>query len=378
MNQPISPSVPRIAALDVLRGFALGGIFIVNVMVMSTPGGFSDGSAHSVVNAFFYDKFYVLFSFLFGYSLTMQFRSAERAQADPVPRTARRCLMLMAIGLLHIVFLFLGDVLFDYGVAGLVLLALSRLRPKTALIVASVPFTVVVIVNTALNVLHVNMNMGAPEQAKALAAMRSGWLDAASYRWDGFAGHVPFFLMFGLLNALPLFIVGMVAGKARLLEQPERYLPLLPRIQWIGFTIGIPICVLGAFTDWPLAGPAHLVAPLLSAAYAATILRLLHRHSAVQAIFAPAGKIAATNYIGQSLIAAIIFTGYGFALAGRLSDWTVLSIAVTIYAAQLAISAWYVRRHRYGPLEWVLRAATYGTLRPARTEQPELRSAATG
>ncbi|MFI7000046.1 DUF418 domain-containing protein [Nocardia sp. NPDC050175] len=367
MNQPISPPTQRITALDALRGFALGGIFVVNIMVMSKPGGFTDGPAHSLVNAFFYDKFYVLFSFLFGYSLTMQFRSAERAKASPTARTVRRCLMLMAIGLLHIAFLFTGDVLFGYGVAGLALLAMSRLRPKVALIVAAVPFAVSLISITALNMLHVDLNMGASERASALAAMRSGWLDAASYRWDGFAGNAHFFLMFGLLNALPMFVVGMVAGKARLLEQPERYLPLLPRVQWIGFTIATPICVLAAVTDWPLAGPAHLVAPLLSAAYAATLLRLLHQYSAVQEVFAPAGKIAATNYIGQSLIAAILFTGYGFALAGELSDWTVLGLAVTIYAAQLAASAWYVRRHRYGPIEWVLRAATYGTLRPTET-----------
>ncbi|WP_405164178.1 DUF418 domain-containing protein [Nocardia sp. NBC_01499] len=368
MNQPISPPAQRITALDALRGFALGGIFIVNIMVMSKPGGFSDGPAHSLVTALCYDKFYVLFSFLFGYSLTMQFRSAERANANPRARTVRRCLMLMAIGLLHITFLFTGDVLFGYGVAGLALLALSRLRPKTALIVAAVPFTVSLITITAMNMLHADPSMSAAERATALAAMRSGWLDAASYRWDVFAGNAHVFLMFGLFNALPMFLIGMVAGKARLLEQPERYLPLLPRVQWIGFTIAAPICALAAVTDWPLAGPAHLVAPLLSAAYAATILRLLQRYSVVQRIFAPAGKIAATNYIGQSLIAAVIFTGYGFALAGKLAEWAVLGLAVTIYAGQLAVSAWYVRGHRYGPIEWVLRAATYGTLRPAHTE----------
>ncbi|MEV6559514.1 DUF418 domain-containing protein [Nocardia sp. NPDC051756] len=378
MNQPISPPPPRITVLDALRGFALGGIFLVNIMVMSKPGGFTDGPAHSLVNALFYDKFYVLFSFLFGYSLTMQFRSAARARVSPTARTVRRCSMLMAIGLLHIAFLFTGDVLFGYGVAGLALLALSRLRSKTALIVAAVPFTVSLIAITVMNVLHVDLSMTATQQETALAAIRSGWLDAASYRWNVFAGNAYAFLMFGLLNALPMFVIGMVAGKARLLEQPERYLPLLPRVQWIGFTVATPICVLAAVTDWPLAGPAHLVAPLLSAAYAATILRLLHHNSTVQQVFAPAGKIAATNYIGQSLIAAVIFTGYGFALAGKLSEWAVLGIAVVVYAAQLAVSAWYVRRHRYGPIEWVLRAATYGTLRPGRSKPRGRHAASTG
>ncbi|MFI9510915.1 DUF418 domain-containing protein [Nocardia sp. NPDC052566] len=375
MDPRTAPPIPRIEALDALRGFALGGIFFVNIVFMSGPGGFTEGAAPFLDQAFLQGKFYILFSFLFGYSLTMQFRSAERAGANGTLRTVRRCLMLAVIGLLHMMFLFHGDVLFGYAVIGLELLALSRLRPKTALIVAGSLFAVFVVVITAFLMLGTGAAQRDP--AQALAAMRAGWLDAASYRWDGFLSGLPLFVPFGMLGILPLLLVGLAAGKVRLLEQPDRYLHLLPRVQWIGFGIGIPVCVLA--TAWPaLTGPAYLAAPLLSAAYAATLLRLLHRYPAVGAVFAPAGKIAATNYIGQSLLTAILFTGYGFALAGRLGDWTVLGIAAAIYAGQLAFSAWYVRRHRYGPIEWALRAATYATVRPGRLRRAETPSAATG
>ncbi|WP_084529177.1 DUF418 domain-containing protein [Nocardia crassostreae] len=131
-------------------------------------------------------------------------------------------------------------------------------------------------------------------------------------------------------------------------------------MQWLGFALGAPISLLSALTHWPLlAGPSTLTAPLLSAAYAATFLRIIHGDPRIAAVFAPAGKIAATTYITQSVIASIIFTGYGFALAGRLSDWTVLSMAAVLYAAQLAAARTWLRTHRQGPIEYLLRQATY-------------------
>ncbi|WP_433665731.1 hypothetical protein ACQP06_18150 [Nocardia sp. CA-136227] len=72
-------AVPRLRELDALRGFALGGILLVNIEIMSDPSGFAPGAARTLSEALFHNKFYVLFSFLFGYSPTMQFRSAERA-----------------------------------------------------------------------------------------------------------------------------------------------------------------------------------------------------------------------------------------------------------------------------------------------------------
>ncbi|MFG1783425.1 DUF418 domain-containing protein [Rhodococcus oryzae] len=366
-TQTGAPAVSRIEALDVLRGFALGGILMVNITVMSTPGGFADGPAQSLIAAIFHNKFYVIFSFLFGYSLTMQIRSAKRAGASPRARTVRRCLALMAIGLMHYVFFFSGDILFCYGVMGLILLSLSSLRPRTALIAAAVPFSISVIAITVLGMIKSAAATGSAEDAETvetareLAAMQSGWLDAAHFRWEDFTDNIGGFLLLSLLGVLPLFLVGLAAGKVRLLERPERYRPLLRPIQWIGFGVAAPISVLSAVTEMPiLTGSNLLASPVLAAAYGATVLRVMDRHPSITRVLAPAGKLAATNYIGQSVVTAIIFTGYGFALFGRLSDWAVLGIAASVYAIQLAVSAWWVRRHRYGPVEWVLRMATYG------------------
>lgn len=350
--------VPRIAALDVLRGFALGGILIVNIAVMSNPSGLSAGPVRTLLTAFFFDKFYVLFSFLFGYSLTLQFRSAERDGADARLRTLRRCLALMAIGLVHIAFFFDGDVLFGYGILGLILLTLNRIQPARAIRCAVIMYGTFAL---ALTVHGMFAPLAEVVDDRAAASLRAGWLTAASYRWEAFFERFDLFLIFGLLNVLPLFLVGFAAGKARLLETPARYLPLLRRFQWIGFGIAAPVSLLMAIVDKPqLAGVTALLDLPLAAAYAATILRLAHNSPRLVGTFGAAGKFAATNYICQSVIASVIFTGYGFALVGQLTNWQVLVIAAAVYGLQLIGSRMWARRHRYGPIEWALRRVTYG------------------
>lgn len=365
-SRPLVAAVPRIAALDVLRGFALGGILVVNITVMANPDGLASGPVRTVLTVFCSDKFYVLFSFLFGYSLTLQFRSAERDGADGRLRTMRRCAALMAIGLLHVAFLFSDDVLFGYGLLGLILLAMNRIQPKTALRCAAGLYGTFVV---AVTVLGMNAPTTVVNDDGAMAALRAGWLTAASYRWETFFERFDLFLVFGLLNVLPLFLLGFAAGKTRLLEMPDRYLSLLQKVQWIGFGIAAPFSLLTAALDNPsLAGVTALLNLPLAAAYAATILRLAQHRPRLAQTLGTAGKFAATNYIGQSVIASVIFTGNGFALVGRLPDWLVLLIAVAIYAMQLGASQLWARRHRYGPIEWVLRRATYGPRRrwPAR------------
>ncbi|MUL63528.1 hypothetical protein BOO86_03560 [Mycobacterium sp. CBMA 234] len=357
-SQRLVAAVPRIAALDVLRGFALGGILVVNITVMANPAGLAAGPVHTMLTAFFSDKFYVLFSFLFGYSLTLQFRSAERDGVDARRRTARRCLALMAIGLLHCAFFFSDDVLFGYGLLGLILLVLNRIQPKTAIRWAAALYGTFVV---AVTVLGMNAPPTAVVDDGAVAALRTGWLTAASYRWETFIDRFDLFLVFGLLNVFPLFLVGFAAGKARLLETPDRYQSVLPKLQWIGFGVAAPFSLLTAILDNPsLAGVTALLNLPLAAAYAATILRLAQHRPRLAQTLGTAGKFAATNYISQSVITSVIFTGYGFALVGELPDWLVLVIAAAIYGAQLVGSRLWARHYPYGPIEWVLRRATYG------------------
>jgi uncharacterized protein len=165
--------------------------------------------------------------------------------------------------------------------------------------------------------------------------------------------------------ALAMFLFGLAAGKSRLLEEPERWWHLLPRIQWLGFGLGVPGGILLALTAeepgaMELVGLAvsNVTSLLLAAAYVATLLRVIRRFPAVGRTLAPAGRVAASNYVGQSVLACLVFTGYGLALAGKLSPIAVMGVALVIYTVLLWLSARWLRTHRYGPVEYVLRRLT--------------------
>jgi uncharacterized protein len=115
-----------------------------------------------------------------------------------------------------------------------------------------------------------------------------------------------------------------------------------------------------------------LTAPLLAAAYAATALQFFqtNRGRRVVALLAPAGRMSLSNYLGQSLLCVLVFTGVGLGLAGTIAPAVVLLIAVSIYAAQLAVSAAWMARFRYGPTEWLLRAWTEGRWPRLRATDP--------
>ena len=85
---------------------------------------------------------------------------------------------------------------------------------------------------------------------------------------------------------------------------------------------------------------------------------------------APVGRMAFTNYLAQSLILGWIFYGYGFGLFGKLSVTTAFAIGVAVFAAEVAISAWWLGRYRYGPVEWLWRSAMYGAWQPMVQRRP--------
>ncbi|MFD3681296.1 DUF418 domain-containing protein [Streptomyces sp. NPDC058613] len=181
-----------------------------------------------------------------------------------------------------------------------------------------------------------------------------------------------------------MFLLGLAAGKHGLLARPAST-TTLRRIQLIGFPIGLAGAGLytHATTHWTgTPGEAYtlavdvLTAPALAAAYAATLLRLLHsRHGqCITGALAPAGRMALSNYLTQSAALAVVFTGYGLAAVGRLAPATVLALTLALYTLQLYASARWMRTHTHGPLEWLLRAATHLTLPRwrARTETTPL------
>ncbi|GGY43068.1 DUF418 domain-containing protein [Streptomyces tanashiensis] len=392
-RQPASGT--RLAQVDALRSFALLGILMVNITYMASAyhgsgledpglGGPVSETVRRLVAVFFEAKFFLLFSFLFGYSFTLQMDSADRCGARFTPRFLRRLTGLFAFGVVHAVVLFPGDILTLYAVLGLVLLALRGLRPRTAVRVAVV-LLVVTAVAYALLALGVGLTGGddsiPPSTAAAAAqtteALRGGPASVIGAHLRDLPDMAFVLVFFQAPSAFAAFLLGMAAGRRRALADADRHQRLLRRLQWAGLTVGLPGALVYADASLNHAGSAYhlfavsvdvITAPLLAAAYAATVLRLVHdRHGrGVVAALAPAGRMSLTNYLGQSLVCALLFTGFGAALIGRVAPLGVAAIALALFAAQTVASHWWLRRHAYGPLEWLLRAWTTLSVPPWR------------
>ncbi|MFC7963199.1 DUF418 domain-containing protein [Streptomyces cinereoruber] len=396
-NSPATPpGRTRLTDLDVLRGFALLGIVVVNATYFASAfhgtgvadpaiTTAADRAVSTLITLLFETKFYLLFSFLFGYSFTLQRLSAERRGTRFTAAFLRRLAALFAIGAAHAVLLFTGDILTTYALLGLVLLAAGRLRARTAATAACILLILTAGVYAALGALQAAHGPANTLNAQAItvqahhsAALLAGHpAQVITSHLQELPDTAALLLLFQAPCALAMFLFGLAAGQHGLLARPART-TVLRRIQLIGFPVGLAGAALYTHaTDHWSGTPGEvyalavdvLTAPALTAAYVATVLRLLkgrHGHRITSALV-PAGRMALSNYLTQSAVLAVVFTGYGFAAVGRLSPATVLALTLTLYALQLCVSARWMRTHAYGPLEWVLRAATHLTLPRWRT-----------
>ncbi|MFQ6853434.1 DUF418 domain-containing protein [Streptomyces sp. 35M1] len=376
----------RIVEVDALRGFALCGIFLANVLVMAGLDGQRGGGPHTsgvdqvaywLVMMFVQTKFYLLFSFLFGYSFTLQMDAAERDGAAFAPRMLRRLLALFVLGLLHAALLYPGDILATYAVLGLVLFATRSADPgrmwRAALRVYGVVAALYLLLGALVALVDTGDDGTPPatlaEQAAAYRGGPGDVIGANIAAWpEVLAG---LFLMGGMVVAA--FLAGFTAGRRRLLTAAPAAAPdrvaRLRRILVVGLAVGLPggalmaagtVGPLGARWTVPTFIVGMLTAPALSAAYASGLLLWFTtpRGARLAAKLAPAGRMALTNYLAQSLVMALAFTGYGAALYGRTGAAAALGGALLFYVLQLAASARLMKRHRLGPVERLLRTVT--------------------
>lgn len=380
----------RITSVDALRGFSLLGILVVNIAYLASGyrmAGLAEPAFDSpfdwvvrwTVTMFLENKFYLLFSFLFGYSFTLQLDSAVRQGKAFVPMFLRRLAGLLLLGLAHAILLFPGDILTTYAFVGLALLILRKIKPKTAVMLAIGLTSLLALGFVLLAVLSMlgletagTVSHGAAEAIKSDAAMDGSALQIIAEHLRKLSLIVLLRVFFQGPAVLAACLIGLAIGKLGVLRDLGSHTAALRRLQWVGFTVGIA----GAFfyTQSAWNGAFHkffgqavdlVTAPLLAAAYAATFLRLLPYMPRVGAMLAAPGRMALSNYLGQSLICSLIFTGYGLALVDQVSPPLLVVIAVGIFGVQVAYSHFWLREHRYGPVEWLLRFLTYWS-RPSR------------
>lgn len=363
---------------DVLRGFALLGILVVNIQFMGLSSangargewtyGLANGSATFIVASIFAGKFYLLFSFLFGYSSNYIIRG-ERANKT---RWIKRCFVLIALGALHFTFLWHGDIIFIYGIFGLLLTFFFFRTDKTLRIWTRVTFilsaTIVLLVGALVYISEryfPQESFQSPAETKLDEILLNGtFLEAIPARLELWVYGVStgVFLQGGL--AFAAFLLGLRLARIQFLSSPIDT-QKNSKLMKIGFLLGAPIQIIAAIilvqneqslkpseAIYLLAlFSSFIAAPLLSMFYIGVIRKLVEEKSRIMLLLIPAGKMSLTIYISQSVITSMIFGPWGFGLFQDLQTWQVLLLAFAIWAVLVYFATKWLERYKQGPLE---------------------------
>lgn len=390
----------RIHVIDALRGLALLGILLVNILVFATPyyatglpdpavRGPLDQALYALITLLFETKFYLLFSFLFGYSFTLQMTAASRAGASFRPRMLRRLLGLAVFGILHATLLYHGDILTIYALLGVILVLAEHWDARRAVRVALTLLGVNALVWFVLSGLaFAEPTAFATDAAAELRNVRQALTGFTGSPGEVVAEHArqyrstwPVLMALQGVSALAAFLLGFAAGKLNVFKSLESAQAVLKKM----LRLGLPVGVLGALVyTWTVhrdvSEPVKVLgfaldtftAPFLTAAYVALFTLTWSRHAGKLHWLVPAGRMALSNYLGQSLMCSLIFHGYGLKLMGQVSLLEIAGIALALFAVQVWFSHRWLSRLQYGPAEWVLRAVT--TLSVPRLKRAEVLS----
>ena len=384
-----SAALPRIEALDALRGVALFGILAVNLPFLASTfyaepvaAGPADAVALWFVAFAGQAKFFLLFSFLFGVGLAVQLDGAASRGERLGPAYARRLVGLFVFGAVHAVFLFVGDILTIYAGLGVVLWAVRAWPVRRLVRLAGAALAVSVVCYAALGWAAVAVPVGdvTALAAEADRAYGGSFLDAAGQRLRDLPVVYPFLLVFNGPAALAMFALGLAAGKAGVFTDPDRFWPRIRRAVPATLAVGV---VGNAAYAFATAGPpgdapawaaasvmalAAVSAPALAFVYGVAVLAAVRsgRFGRVLSWLQSAGRMLLTNYMGESLVAGFLFGGWGLGLFGQVGPAGCLLLTPVVYGVLVAFSRVWMRSFRYGPEEWLLRSWTKARWQPFR------------
>ena len=381
----------RIEALDALRGFALLGILLANILVWSGWALMTEGQQralagtdgvlwqyrfhHLVVDG----KFYTLFSLLFGAGFALQLARIERRGGDGLAIYRRRVLVLLGIGLIHSWLIWDGDILTLYALLGLILPLFirwsdTRLAIAALILIFAVPFAGVALFGALGWAPHTKLYKLSDSVALALGTRitaENGVAILASGRWDELAAWIfsgPIY-SWGLKleswripKVLGIMLLGLIVGRWFAAGRLPGDRTLLRRTLIGGLVLGLPPTLAYALlpkqgqADWP----SLLGTVPLALALGAAFLLAWPRARGVLEMFVAPGRMALTNYLSQSVIGIVLFYGIGFGLIGRVKPGEIYLIALAIFACQIVLSRWWLARHAMGPMERLWRNLTYG------------------
>ncbi len=416
--QPITSS-ERIQIIDILRGFALFGVLVMNIYFFNYPNEgnlvqeeyltVGDSITSWVLRMLVSGKFYILFSFLFGLGFSIQITRLKDKDIKVAKTYSRRLFILLGFGLIHSILIWNGDILKFYAIIGFVLLLFrnsSIKRIKIWIIILFslfyIGFTVAAIVDSrpnkdkdkVENTLSDDNNNTKIDEAseenkneekitekekneKSLEEYKNGnYLSTIKENinvlidWKQLA-----MIVFGLLFVLPIFLLGSYFGRKEVFCNKNNNPFLLKLMLWsllVGTIMSIIFIYFGLTTSkgdetfqraLMHIGEQYAALPL-TLAYVSAVTLLYNKNIGVNLLkpLAPVGQMALTNYLLQSVVFTWVFYGQGFGLIGQKSTMLLLLIGIVFFSIQVIVSKWWMSKFRFGPAEWLWRVLTYGEI----------------
>lgn len=404
MQSPVKTNEREIF-MDILRGFAILGIFIANLNGFSFWDSHGDAKEGSFllpgldkkmifIHHFLLEgKFYSIFSFLFGWGIALQLKRSNIDGVQSYSLVLRRLAVMLLLGAFHLM-IWIGDIVFLYAMLGFILLFFTRFSNKTLLILAAI-FLLLPILFYGLKMNFKILNAPAillyqtgdwadykltginSEEAFKAFIKNASWWDVLKLNISGFFfRYGDLFFQSRIVKVLGLMFIGVVIGRSDFYRNIKQHKKMLTYIIIAGLIIGLPANFIlarymeandGSYYNLKIDGLYRTIAyslgvAPLALAYIAGLMLVFQKKTAAKilSIFAPVGKMAFTNYVMHSLIGNFVFLSPGLGYMGSVGPVYYTLFAILIFIFQIIFSTYWLNYFNYGPLEWIWRSATYG------------------
>ncbi|MGY3315872.1 uncharacterized protein ACV242_004368 [Peribacillus simplex] len=374
----------RIVSIDILRGLAILGIFLVNMPSFHSPLLYIDGAErwsegwdgilYRFSDVAAQASFYPLFAFLFGFgAVILAIRSEEKGISFPILFT-KRLGFLLVLGCIHAFFIWHGDILINYAVFGFAFMFFYKMKGRNLILLGSVcyvlPFAILGSLFLIMGIFDregMEVTTDSAMMKQSLKVYQSGtFTEIMTQRaLDWYMVNNPFNAIILFLSIFPFFLIGAGVAKQGFLQNINQYKRQLKAILIVSLLLGLSIKILPYVTVYHFGTifvQDYFGGPLLTIFYI-TAIALLAEQAGDSRLFRPLsyiGRMSMSNYLFQSIVCTAIFYSYGLGLYGSVSYTTGFVFLLALFCLQMLLSLLWMSLYKYGPVEYLWRIVTYG------------------
>ena len=392
LSQPINLK-NRIHSLDLIRGFAVLGILIMNITSFSqinmaymnpTIGAGLEGYNqyfHGFNYIFADTRFMSIFSMLFGAGVVLFTQRIEAKGKRVAALHYKRMFWLLLFGLIHAYFIWVGDVLVAYAICGSLVFFFRKKSIRTLFIMAVILFLIPISLNfmtyygmpeEALESTFAFFYPSTEQIALETEIMQGSYLEQMPLRLENALGlQTLVFMIETFWRTSAMMLLGMILYRKGILSG-DKSTAYYKKMIWVGFVPGLILSSIGLSqvytSEWSGAYVMNIGANykfisglFMALGYIGLVIWIYKKEifKKLQNRLQATGRMAFTNYIGMSLICTFIFNGHGLGLFGTFDRLQQFLIVIAVWVIMLIISPLVLKIHQFGPLEWLWRKLTY-------------------